>query len=272
LETANSAITLAKEWRKGGDLPYRLMAVPISLLAILSLARQERPSDLVSEYLIHAGAESLGQWFGPEAPPIIASGSAFIEKALLAFLCLVLLRMLVEPAIREFRKSAGPGEYSRWTLSARAPATFWFAVLAAVQQGPTTMIMQNAQEISAALPLGLLGIYLVLIIAVLVVRRKSFPSPAKEHWTSRSIDLFKCLSSATLLTFAAIVLVPVGFLLLALSWTSDPESQHLKDARRERIREEIENTPAPTGAVGNPLPRTNGFPQTPHPDQTLHMR
>lgn len=250
---ANSAITLAKEWRKGGDLPYRMMAAPASLLALLSLHRQERPSDLMSEFLVHAGAESLGRWFGPEAPPIIANGSAFLEKALLVFLCLVLLRMLVEPAIREFRESAEPGGYSMWTLTGRAPATFWFVVLAAVQQGPTTLIMQNAQEISGALPLGILGTYLILIVVVLIVRRRLFPSPSTEHWTNRSIDLFKCLGSATLLTFAALVLVPVGFLVLALSWASDPESQHLKDARRERIRQQIENIPAPTGAVGGPF-------------------
>ncbi|GAA1084365.1 hypothetical protein GCM10009642_24000 [Nocardiopsis metallicus] len=55
-------------------------------------------------------------------------------------------------------------------------------------------------------------------------------------------------------------------------WLFECESQYFKDARKERIRQEVENTPAPTGAVGNPLPRTHNFPQPPHPDGTLKMR
>ena len=272
LASANSAITLAKEWRKGGDLPYRLMAVPASILAILSLARQERPSDLVSEFLIRAGAESLGRWIGPEAPPFTANGSVVTEMTLLGLLGLALLRMLVGPVIREFQESAGPFGYSRWTLIGTAPATFWFFVLLAVQQGPTTMIMQNACTVAGVLTVGLLGTYTILIVVVLVVRGQLFPSSSKEHWTSRSNQLFLCLIAATASTFFAVVLVPIGFLLLLIWRLSDWEPDSLKQARAERIRQEFENSPAPTGAIDNPLPRTHDLPQNPHPDGTLTMR
>ncbi|GAA1466908.1 hypothetical protein GCM10009603_53170 [Nocardiopsis exhalans] len=191
---------------------------------------------------------------------------------MLGFLCLVLLRMLVGPVIREFQESSGPFEYSRWTLIGPAPATFWFLVLLAVQQGPTTMIMQNAHTVAGVLTVGLLGTYTFLFVVVFVVRSRLFPSPSKEHWTSRSIQLFLCLIAATASTFIAIVFVPFGYLLLLVWKLSGWEPDCLKKARAKRIREEIENTPAPTGAVGNPVPRTHDFPQTPHPDRTLHTR
>lgn len=253
LETTNSAITLVKEWRKGGDLPYRLMGVPISLLAILSLARQERPSDLVSEYLIYAGAESLGQWFGPEAPPIIAHSAPAAQQALVGVLIVLLLWMVVAPTSREMQEKAPAGSYSFRMLASRAPVTFWLILLLAAQQGAGPAFLQCVRRVVGGFVVGAPAFTFAVAMVILIVRLLRPSSHVGSH-PRPSYALPKCLATATLLTASTILFAPFGIPLLVTMWMFEWESQNFKDARREWIREELENTPAPTGSVRKPLP------------------
>ena len=189
------------------------MAVSASVLVILSLARGEGPSGLLSQLFTIVGAKPLVQWFGVQAPPLISNSSAVVEKVFLGLLCLLLLRLILEPIFHELRGYAAHGDRFLKTLSSRAPAMFWLLLLPAVQQGPATVFLQHARLTTSMVLFGHLGLAVIFI-----VRRPSCVGGAHRlRWNSGRVD-FKFLThlvTATLYACCAILFTPFGLLLIA---------------------------------------------------------
>ncbi|MES0836578.1 hypothetical protein [Nocardiopsis tropica] len=243
LETANSAITLAKEWRKGGDLPYRLMAAVASVLVLVSFYRQERPSDLASEFFTWLGMEAVARWFGPESPPFITDSSSTLQQGLLFALPLLLIWMIVAPVGHEFHQEVPTGSFSKRLMSGRAPATFWLLLLGLLQQGFDSASLQDVLKSTGGVFLGVFTISAAFAALFLIVHwlHPNAPYRPKPHL---SFSLPWKLSVATLAAGLAVSLVPIGIPIFIIIWLSAWESQRLKDERRERVRREVERLQA----------------------------
>lgn len=253
LSTFTSAIELSEKLRSNGNRIYQAMGWIGSIIALLSVLKGERPSELISEFFNMVGYDTVARLFGSEAPPFIERGSATVEQFFLIGIAAAVVVMISMPVYYELRDPVLPGEYSKytlWVLGNPVSATFWLLLLAAVQQGPNSKLLKDPSGTFNALTLWATALVAATVLISLFMNRLR---PAGVYRVSSwSLHRFpKHLAFAIIMAFIGIMFVPfripIMVALRAFSW----EPHILKEARKKSILKRAETMPEPTGSIGN---------------------
>lgn len=249
--TLKSAVELIEKWRTSGDLPYQMVAGVGSLVTLAAIGTGGRPSQLVSRFFEALGAGPVARSFGSDAPPFLATASVTVQQTTLSLAAMLFAVMVVVPLWRARHGYDDAVEKALGLIGARAAATFWLAVLVAVQQGPITTALQDAMAAGRRAALWGLALMAFAGVVYLLARRWGLDGLLELAFRPLGALLARALITAGA-AIAAIVLVPAAVPLMVASWLGALESESSRRSRQSAARTITEATPLPTGAISLP--------------------
>lgn len=211
---ARSLLDLVRSWQDQGDRVYQIVAGAAAWLAIASVFRGARPSQLISALMDSLGAAPLAQWFGSGAPPMLAFRSPNVQVTVLWLILGLLIYMIAVPLWN--------GRNDRWSLmfleplgllGSRSASTVWCLFLIALQLGP---IEAAHGTLGDGLPT--LGVAIVLVWAVLASANADCAPRRESPWFEKALSggvcaglqlLLGCLGVICAVIFGALFL-PLG--------------------------------------------------------------
>lgn len=124
-----------KNWRDNRDLLYQLVTALSAALVVTAIASARRPSDSLASVAHGLGATPVANWFGTNAPPVLAVSIPSVQSIALSAVLLLLAGMVAVPFWGGRHDSQMFGYEPFRLIGSPAASTIWILLLIATQQG-----------------------------------------------------------------------------------------------------------------------------------------
>jgi len=168
--TIKSAVELIEKWPTVGDRLYFVAGSLASLVAIVAIAEDERPSELMGELSDAIGVRPVARWLGTDAPPFLASQSLAVQEACLSGVSAFVAIMIVGTVTRAPFYPDPIYDVPR-LVGSRATATTWILILVAAQQGSVRPVLDGLRHVAAQAVWWCIGTALVVGLLAFILHR-----------------------------------------------------------------------------------------------------
>ena len=273
--TIKSAVELIEKWPTVGDRLYFVAGSLASLVAIVAIAEDERPSELMGELSDAIGVRPVARWLGTDAPPFLASQSLAVQEACLSGVSAFVAIMIVGTVTRAPFYPDPIYDVPR-LVGSRATATTWILILVAAQQGSVRPVLDGLRHVAAQAVWWCIGTALVVGLLAFILHRFRL-ADVLAPLLGPIAGFGRAVASAVVIAFAAVAIVPLYVPLRVLFWLCALESQPRRAARIETDRMLAEDTRMSAGSLRTGTDGSTSLPAIPdgpitRPAETLTVR
>jgi hypothetical protein len=221
-----------KNWRDNRDLLYQLVTALSAALVVTAIASARRPSDSLASVAHGLGATPVANWFGTNAPPVLAVSIPSVQSIALSAVLLLLAGMVAVPFWGGRHDSQMFGYEPFRLIGSPAASTIWILLLIATQQGDIASTLQRWEHTALSVGAWTIGGLLATGVLCLIVNRSGFGELLKLLFGSVAVFVYR-IGLRVCAALFAIALAAISLPLSIISWMSAPESDHARNLRHE---------------------------------------
>ncbi len=247
IEAIRALPELIKDWKVSRNQVYQHVGCIAGILTIAAYFREQRPSEVLADLFIAAGAHRIGAWLESELPPFLAQPDAQANHTLVQLAGVTVLLMLMMPFHNARRNESHVDIQAMGLVEARAASTTWVLLVIAAQFGSIqwsiSWLIDTGRAIGVTMVVGSF-----VLLAVYLVAQRLWMHDLLEAVGDGLAGVISHGTAVIAMTFFALVFVVIGPLFFLGRWLLSTQSDAHYESEQQIAKRRAERK-IPTGAT-----------------------